>query len=191
MAWLLIAGGFFALILCGLTGELVQTVVLHNTEPIAQRGAMSDLVIGGVVWAAIAAIVLVTRWRLKENKKLIAQQAAQARATDQAVKERERTHEKETRARRHLQRHIAAGGFTENIATTAFAREWEGVYRDIIYWETEIETLWRWRAEGYTSEEKISMELKEADERLDAIVRDWAVKHPGGPRPEVQYYDVK
>jgi hypothetical protein len=95
MVWLLIVGGFFALILCGLTGELIQTLVFHNTVPIAQRGAMSDLVIGGVVWLVIGAVISAIRWRMKENQKLRAQEEKeqaerdrQKRVAETAVLER-------------------------------------------------------------------------------------------------------
>lgn len=195
MVGLLIVGGFFALILCGLTGELIQTQVFHNTVPIAQRGAMSDLMIGVVVWLVIAGIVLAIRWRIKESKKLIEQHEAQARAIDKGFEDERRAkedaEEKATRARKRLQQHIAAGGFTEDISTPSFAREWKAAYEKIIFWETEIETLWRWRAQGTTTEGKIAPELKEADERLNDILKDWSVRHPGAPRPEVRYYDVK
>lgn len=45
-----------ALFLFGLTGELVQTQVLHTTVPIAERGVMSSFIIGGIIWLVVGGI---------------------------------------------------------------------------------------------------------------------------------------
>ncbi len=67
MGVLILVAIVVALFLFGLTGELVQTQVLHNSVPVAERGVTSSFLIGGVIWLAIAGAVFVIRRNRKKN----------------------------------------------------------------------------------------------------------------------------
>ncbi|WP_156431654.1 hypothetical protein [Mycobacterium sp. GA-1199] len=79
----------------GLTGELIQTQVLHNTTPIAERGVGSSFVIGIVVWLVIAVAVLAIRWSKNQRQK------ADAERQKQAAQQQQQERERQEKLRRH------------------------------------------------------------------------------------------
>jgi flagellar biosynthesis/type III secretory pathway M-ring protein FliF/YscJ len=102
MVWLFIIGAVIVLFASGLTGELIQTQVLHNTTPIAQRGAMSDFIIGAIFWIVIGAVVFAVRRRIAVNENLRARRDADIAAEQQRERDRQDQIKQHDKAQREV-----------------------------------------------------------------------------------------
>lgn len=175
--------GFF---IAALTGELIQTQVLHNTTPIAQRGVTSDLVIGCIVWLIVAAVIFGVRSRTRANQQAQAQRESDADAARRAHLEAEKEAARQARPQSDLQNQIASRSFSEDISAPGFMEAWHRAYERLFHWEDDLQECIRNR--HVWSDEVAQRYIEEAEERIERTIADWRSEHPDGPVPQSPYW---
>lgn len=189
MGWLIVVVLVVGFFVSALTGELIQTQLLHNTVPIAQRGVMPDVLIGGSIWLIIGVVA----WIVRSQRKASAQAAAQLqrdagnaqRMQHEADRKARRDAERRTRPHTDLQKQIASGSFSEDISTPGFMVAWQQVYDRIFHFEDDYEASIGLRHSlGVEVAERLR---RDAEECLDRAVREWRSAHPNGPVPQTRY----
>ena len=189
MGWIIVVALVVGYFVSALTGELIQTQLLHNTTPIAQRGVMSDVLIGGSIWLVIGAVAYIVRSRRKAASLAAAQFQRNVDTANRAQYEADRKARKDverrTRPQTDLQMQIANSNFSEDVTTPGFMAAWQQVYDRIFHFEDDYEASIGLRHSlGAETSERLR---RDAEECLARAVREWRSAHPYGPIPQTRY----